>query len=223
MKIYREFLWPILEKPTAAEVQGEGAAASKLQQSIQQGDWTLGADIALDEARRLYDAEAERRRSADTKAGIYFAAITALVPVLTSLIPSIWNDKASAAFAITSLLIFALAVCYLVKAGLWAFHTLKVSSFHQVHSSDLARIVSSSESRAALAKEITQAVTANYSLVNEKVTCIKMTHEFLLRAFLTFALLMGVQGLWPPVTSAIDWVKKRAQPSTPIPLIMCYS
>jgi hypothetical protein len=223
MKNIREFLWPILEKPTAAEIQREGAAVRELQLSIQQDDWTLGADVALDEARRLYDAEAERRRSADTKAGIYFAAITALVPVLTSLIPSIWNDKASATFAVTSLLIFALAVCYLVKAGLWAFHTLKVSRFHQVHSSDLARIVGGSDSRVALAKEITQAVTANYSLVNEKVTCIKMTHEFLLRAFLTFALLMVVQGLWPPVTSAFDWAKKKAQPSAPIPLMMCYS
>lgn len=223
MKIFREFLWPILEKPTTEEAQEGVEAVSKLQISIQQGDWTLGSDIALDEARRLYDAEAERRRNADTKAGIYFAAITALVPVLTSLIPSIWNDKASATFAITSLLIFAVAVCYLVKAGLWAFHTLKVSRFHQVHASDLARIVCGSDSRLALAKEITQAVTANYSLVNEKVTCIKMTHEFLLRAFLTFALLMVVQGLWPPVTSAIDWAKKKAQPNAPIPMMMCYS
>ncbi|WP_246881749.1 MULTISPECIES: hypothetical protein [unclassified Pseudomonas] len=223
MKIDRDLLWPILEKPSAAEIQGEKDAIAKQQLLIQKGDWTLGADVALDEARRLYDAEAERRRSADTKAGIYFAAITALVPVLTSLIPSIWSDKASAPFAITSLLIFALAVCYLVKAGLWAFHTLKVSRFHQVHSSDLVRIANSSESRAALAKEITQAVNANYSLVNEKVTCIKMTHEFLLRAFFAFALLMAVQGVWPPVTSAIDWAKKRVQPNTPIPLIMCYS
>lgn len=223
MKKIREFLWPILERPAIAEVQSEGAAVRELHLSIQQGDWTLGADVALDEARRLFDAEAERRRSADTKAGIYFAAITALVPVLTSLIPSIWSDKASATFAVTSLLIFAVAVCYLVKAGLWAFHTLKVSRFNQVHSSDLARIAGSSESRVALAKEITKAVTSNYSLVNEKVTCIKMTHEFLLRAFLTFALLMVVQGLWPPVTSAIDWAKKKALPNAPISLIMCYS
>lgn len=223
MKNIREFLWPILERPTTAEVQREGAAAIELHLSIQQGDWTLGADVALDEARRLFDAEAERRRSADTKAGIYFAAITALVPVLTSLIPSIWSDKASATFAVTSLFIFALAVCYLVKAGLWAFHTLKVSRFNQVHSSDLARIAGDLESRVALAKELTQAVTSNYPLVNEKVTCIKMTHEFLLRAFLTFALLMVVQGLWPPVTSAIDWAKKKAQPSAPIPLVMCYT
>lgn len=223
MKKIREFLWPILERPTTADVQSDGAAVRELHLSIQQGDWTPGADVALDEARRLFDAEAERRRSADTKAGIYFAAITALVPVLTSLIPSIWSDKASATFAVTSLLIFALAVCYLVKAGLWAFHTLKVSRFNQVHSSDLAHIAGNSEARVALAKEITKAVTSNYSLVNEKVTCIKMTHEFLLRAFLTFALLMVVQGLWPPITSAIDWAKKKAQPSAPVPMMMCYS
>ena len=223
MKIFREFWWPVLEKPTPEEAQGCVEAVSNIKVSIQQGNWAFGPEIALDEARRLYDAEAERRRSADTKAGIYFAAITALVPVLTSLIPNIWNDKASAAFAVTSLLIFALAVCYLVKAGLWAFHTLKVARFHHVHSSDLARIVGASDSQVALAKEIALAVTANYSLVNEKVTCIKMTHEFLLRAFLTFALLMVVQGLWPPVTSAIDWIKKQAQPIAPTPLIMCYS
>ena len=222
MSGFREFFWPILEKQTVAEAQAESDSESKFRASIQQDDWNLGAAVVLEEARRLYDAEAERRRSADTKAGIYLAAITALVPVLTSLIPSVWNDKASAIFSGTSLLIFALAVCYLVNAGLWAFHTLKVSRFNQLHSSDLVRLAGSAESPMALAKEITLAIHLNYPLVNEKVTCIKMTHVFLLRAFLTFALLMVMQGLWPPVTSAFDWAKEKYLPSDTAPIVMCY-
>ncbi|MHC3823263.1 hypothetical protein [Pseudomonas sp. G3-19] len=223
MNRIREFVWPILEKQTVAEAQALSDSESKLRASIQQDNWSPGAAVALDEARRLYDAEAERRRSADTKAGIYFAAITALVPVLTSLIPSIWNDKASAIFSGASLLIFALAICYLVNAGLWAFHTLRVSQFNQIHSSDLVRLAGSSESPTTLIKEITLAIHLNYPLVNEKVTCIKMTHVFLLRAFLTFALLMVIQGLWPPVTTAFDWAKKKYLPSNPAPVVMCYS
>src|SRR5690606_6459843 len=155
MSGFREFFWPVLAKKTVAEAQSESDSESELRASIQQDDWNLGAAVVLEEARRLYNAEAERRRSADTKAGIYLAAITALVPVLTSLIPSVWNDKASAIFSGASLLIFALAVCYLVNAGLWAFHMLKVSRFNQVHSTDLVRLAGSAESPMALAKEIT--------------------------------------------------------------------
>lgn len=223
MNKFREFFWPVLEKKTAAEAQAERDSEATFRASIQGDDLGPGVDVALDEARRLYDAEAERRRSADTKAGIYFAAITALVPVLTSLIPSIWNDKASIFFSGTSLLIFALAVCYLVNAGLWAFHTLKVSRFNQIHSSDLVSVAGKDKFLTKLAKEIMLAIHLNYPLVNEKVTCIKMTHVFLLRAFLTFALLMVIQGLWPPVTSVFDWAKKKYLSSDPVPLVMCYS
>lgn len=223
MKYDRDLLWPTLEPATPEEEEQDSSELASDRKSIEQGDWSIDADTALEEARRLYDAEAERRRGADTKAGIYLAAITALVPVLTSLVPSIWSDKSGRAYAVISLLVFALAVTYLVKAGLWAFHTIKVSAFNQVHVNQLAKIWSTSSPKEGLAKEIARAVRLNYRLTNEKVTCIKMTHEFLLRAFLVFALLLFVQGLWPPAASFIEWTTKQFHTPKSAPLFMCYS
>lgn len=47
--------------------------------SVQAGDWSTDSDVVLDESCRLFDAEIDRRKGADAKAGIYLAAITALI------------------------------------------------------------------------------------------------------------------------------------------------
>ncbi|RFQ21868.1 hypothetical protein D0N87_23680, partial [Pseudomonas sp. ATCC 13867] len=144
------------------------------------------SDAALEEARRIYDAELERSRGADTKAGIYLAAITALVPVLASLLGNLWGEKTPALLGCLSLVVFALSMLYLVRAGGWAFKTLKVSVSNQTSPKDISVSWDKPNPKQELAKRLCRAVIANYRGVNAKVLCIKMAHQFLLRAFLTF-------------------------------------
>ncbi len=179
--------------------------------------------MVLEESRRLFDAEADRRKGADAKAGIYLAAITALIPVLVSLLPTLWSDKSSKWLGCLGLFIFGWAVAYLLRAGAWAFRTLQVAGFAQLGPGELVRSWNKKSPKAALAKQLSSAVLYNYPLVNRKVTGIKMTHEYLLRAFLSFTILLVLQVMWPVGAWVVDEGQKLMRPNPLAPLIMCFS
>ena len=88
-------MWPSIIPLTSAEQAEDDAWSSQLASSVQASDWSEDSEVVLEESRRLFDAEADRRKGADAKAGIYLAAITALIPVLVSLLPTLWSDKSS--------------------------------------------------------------------------------------------------------------------------------
>lgn len=217
------WLWPVLVEMTPDDKAENDQWMRGMASSVKEGNWSKDSDVALDEARRLFDAEVDRRKGADAKAGVYLAAITALIPVLVSLLPTLWNDKASKVLGLALLFIFAWAVAYLLRAGGWAFKTLKVSGFTQLGPGELASSWKKADPRERLAKQLSLAVLANYPLVNKKIDGIKMTHEYLLRAFLSFSLLMVVQAAWPFGVWLVEVVQKLFVPTAVTPLIMCYS
>lgn len=217
------WLWPVLMEMTPDDKAENDQWMRGMASSVKEGNWSKDSDVALDEARRLFDAEVDRRKGADAKAGVYLAAITALIPVLVSLLPTLWNDKASKVLGLALLFIFAWAVAYLLRAGGWAFKTLKVSGFTQLGPGELASSWKKADPRERLAKQLSLAVLTNYPLVNKKIDGIKMTHEYLLRAFLSFSLLMVVQAAWPFGVWLVEVVQKLFVPTAVTPLIMCYS
>lgn len=217
------WLWPVLVEMTPDDKAENDQWMRGMASSVKEGNWSKDSDVALDEARRLFDAEVDRRKGADAKAGVYLAAITALIPVLVSLLPTLWNDKASKVLGLALLFIFAWAVAYLLRAGGWAFKTLKVSGFTQLGPGELASSWKKADPRERLAKQLSLAVLTNYPLVNKKIDGIKMTHEYLLRAFLSFSLLMVVQAAWPFGVWLVEVVQKLFVPTAVTPLIMCYS
>ncbi|MCP1463359.1 MULTISPECIES: hypothetical protein [unclassified Pseudomonas] len=223
LKDWLHWVWPTLIplSPTqqAEDVEWKQGIAA----SVQAGDWSTDSDVVLDESRRLFDAEVDRRKGADAKAGIYLAAITALIPVLVSLLPALWSDKSSKWLGCIGLVLFGLAVAFLLRAGAWAFRTLKVAGFAQLGPGELANTWKESSPKAGLAKQLARAVLHNYSLVNEKVTGIKMTHEYLLRAFLTFTILLVLQVMWPFGAWVVEKSARLIEAPVPVPLIMCYS
>nr|WP_180206371.1 hypothetical protein [Pseudomonas sp. SbOxS1]NYU06604.1 hypothetical protein [Pseudomonas sp. SbOxS1] len=196
-----ELIWPELQTLTQQE-----AGHQQDNTSIRAANWDVDTDAALEEARRLDDAESDRRKTADGKASIYLAAVTALAPVLASLLPGIWSDKSTISYSIVSLAIFFLATLYLFRAGLWAFETLKVSTSSRVDASDLASTWCKTDPKPELVEKLLLAVRYNHTGTNRKVSCIKMTHAFLLRAFLAFILLLNVQVAWTPVCQLVALV-----------------
>ncbi|MCF5806076.1 hypothetical protein [Pseudomonas tremae] len=217
------WLWPVLEEMKPEEKAENDQWIRGISASVKEGKWSKDSDVALDEARRLFDAEVDRRKGADAKAGVYLAAITALIPVLVSLLPTLWNDKASKVLGLALLFIFAWAVAYLLRAGGWAFKTLKVSGFTQLGPGEIASSWQKAAPKERLAKQLSLSVLANYPLVNKKIDGIQMTHEFLLRAFLSFSLLMVIQAAWPFGAWLVEVVQKLLVPTAVAPLIMCYS
>lgn len=216
-------MWPILIPLTLEEQAEDDDCARQLASSVKASNWSKDSEVVLEESRRLFDAEVDRRKGADTKAGIYLAAITALIPVLVSLLPTLWSDKSSKWLGCLGLFIFFWAVACLLKAGAWAFRTLQVAGFAQLGPGELVKSWNKKTPKAALAKELSSAVLYNYPLVNKKVTGIKMTHEYLLRAFLSFAILLVLQLIWPIGAWILVEGKKLIGPDALSPLIMCFA
>lgn len=223
IKFKRELVWPVLEPLTLEQEHEDSQRIERIKSSIIKGDWSKSGEVALEEARRLFDAEVDRRKGADAKAGIYLAAITALIPVLVSLLPNLWGDKINKGLGFISLIIFAGAVTYLLTAGAWAFRTLKVAGFALVGPSEIADSWNKSSPPAQLATHLAGATLYNYPLGNKKVDGIKMTHEYLLRAFLSFTMLMVIQITWPVGAWMVETVGKLLESKGTVPLIMCFS
>jgi hypothetical protein len=165
-------------------------------QSIKGAQWKQHPEIALDEARRLADAEDERRRGADQNASTYLAVVAALVPLILAVATAIWDGKAGTAPTSVNMLFLALAVIYVAAAGFWAFRVLEVSVANRVGASDLVTAWRRPRPLAALIRDILWAARLNQGKVNQKVSGIKMAHAFLLRAFLTFSALLLFNIAW---------------------------
>lgn len=218
-----QILWPQLIPLTDENQKKYDGWIRDMGLSVQSSDWSKDSEVALEESRRLFGAEIERRKGADAKAGIYLAAITALIPVLVSLLPSLWGEKAGKWLGCIGLLIFALAVAYLLRAGAWAFRTLQVSGFVQVGALEMVSIWKKKSPKAALAKQLSLAMIRNYSRVNRKISGIKMTHAYLLRAFLSFTILLITQAIWPIGIWALEEAGKLMKAESVFPTIMCFS
>lgn len=196
-----DFVWPALNKSGSDD---QVKLMSGLNEAVEEGNWAKGADVALEEARRIFDAESERRSRADSKAGIYLAAITALIPVLTSLLPNLWGSEIHIVQGSFSLLTFGISVTYLVGAGWWAFKTINVAVSYTISPYDIAMSWKTDSPEQELAKRLAKAVIANYGRVNEKVSFIKLTHAYLLRSFFCFVALLLIQTGWPVAASIGD-------------------
>ena len=188
LAVIREFFWPVLETTITEEshkkwLADDYALIAKLKLSAD-------GDAALEEARRVADAEAERRRSADQKASTYLAVVAALAPLLLAGATAIWEKKAGSAPPAFNMLLLGIAVTYMAMAGVWSFRVLEVSASNRIGIRDIADSWKKKEPAAALTRWILRCARANYRGVNEKVDKIKMAHAFLLRAFITFVLIL---------------------------------
>lgn len=217
-KLIPQWLWPRLTLPSGSPADSPQQRWLQCQRDkVDQGSWSEKSDVALEEARRIFDAEQERRRGADSKAGLYLAAVTALMPILVTVFPDLWEEQGNKALAATLLGLFICALIYLMRAGLWALQTIKTSAAAQLGAGDIADSFSSDRPEEQLVKHLLTAVIYNYNGTNQKVSCIKMTHEYLLRAFFCFVAFLAVQAVWPVAA----WAIGRIHNEIVTPLMSC--
>lgn len=172
---------------------------------IRSMDWSANAALALSEARSLAELEAERRRTADSKATIYLAVIAAIIPILSSLVSDLVDSKnCGRACVVSTSSLFFLGLVYLLMSGWWAFQTLKVGVYARVDSAEYATLWKSPNRESRIACELFVATRINVDGVNKKLTCIKMTHEFLLRTFIVFALLIMAMLIMQPLEELVS-------------------
>jgi hypothetical protein len=191
-----QFIWPWLEKQTPKQEQGLRDDIARDENRIDALDFSVEGEIALEEARRLTDSEAERRRGTDQKAATYLPLVAALIPLVLTVVSALWEKKTGSAPNWLNMLLLALAVAYTAAAGRWAFKELKVAVSHEPGLSDFEKAWAVPHPQQALARRLLLHTRRNREGVNWKVTCIIMAHEYLLRAFLTFSLLLLVNIGW---------------------------
>ena len=189
-----EIVWPRL--------QGEASSQELRRQlehdltAIQATRWENELDLAVAEARKLEEDETERRRGADARATTYLLVVAALVPLLTYLESAVWDRKTGSAPRALSLAVLLAGVLYLLSSGFWAFRTLQVRVSFRFDAADLARLWAIKDPRPQLIRKLLLISRSNRDGVNQKISCLKMTHEFLIRAFAMFVILIIVEGVW---------------------------
>jgi hypothetical protein len=196
LRAIRELIFPFLEKSSPEEIQDQKDKLEDDVHRINSTDWNKNADLIHTDTVRLYQEECQRKSSADVKAGIYLAAVTAFAPVLVSMIPKLLVFNHYIYLVYLSLVISLLATFYLLMSGYWAFKTLKVSVSYRLDIGELIEINNNARPKCAYIKDMMTVITHNKIAVNSKVTCIKMAHEYLLRTFTMFIILLLMQITW---------------------------
>lgn len=191
-----QFFWPWLEDMTPEQRKRLEDDLTRDEARIEALDFGKEPEAALEEARRLADSEAERRRGTDQKAATYLPLVAALIPLVLTLVSAVWEKNAGSAPIWLNMVLLGLAVAYTASAGLWAFRELEVSVSHEPNLSDFEKAWAFPHPSEALARRLLLHARRNNQGVNWKVTCIKMAHEYLLRAFLTFSLLLLLNIAW---------------------------
>lgn len=190
------FFWPWLERLSPEEVKGREDRSKSDEVRIAALKLERDTATALEEARRMADSEAERRRGTDQKASTYLPLVAALVPLILTVVATLWENKAGSAPTWVNMLLLGLAIAYTAAAGLWAFRVLEVSSSHEPGLGDFELSWKKPRPAQALARQLLLHTRRNLDGINWKVSCIKMAHAFLLRAFLTFSLLLILNIGW---------------------------
>lgn len=159
-------------------------------EAIENARWESCEDRALDEVHRIAASEAERLKTAETKATTYLAVLAALVPLIITLQAANWEKKTGPAPEGLKLFVLALATVYIAAAGYHAFKTLQVSGFQRVGEAEVAAAWKLRFPMRRIIRSTLLATRRSRDAVNAKVTRIRVTHEHLLRAFGAFVLLL---------------------------------
>ncbi|MBY7813860.1 hypothetical protein KW448_19705 [Vibrio fluvialis] len=167
----------------------------------------------LDEVRRLYDQEQERRSGADGKAGIYIASVTALIAFFSTLTPDIDQNS----FNVIAIFPFSMAIIQLIRSGLWALNTLKVTQYHLLNWKMLIS-KDNVEVNKRLIIELLISLRANYDLNNKKITNLNMSHATLISSSVWLLVFMILKLIIPLIISNLTAIN----PEIPEPsLFIC--
>ncbi len=148
------------------------------------------AELAMEMAISLYDAEVRRRQSADTKAALYLAFLAAVIPVIGTLSPTISDSFHNPVLAI-DVALFVIVLVYVLMAGWYAARATAPSVVHSIGEADLSDVFSNKDTRAATAIKLIDATRLNYPLNNKKITYVRLTQAHIFRAFLTVMLIVA--------------------------------
>ena len=198
-----DLLWPTLKVSKDADNLQNDLG------EISQADPGHHLDTALDEARRLYDQEQQRRSSADNKGGLYLGVATAFLASIITLSPLaigiIGKSSSLLNVALSSLMVVTMAMSALVtfRCILWSKDALKVTSYHTLNWKDLIHSVDE-KIQLNLFHETLRCLCHNDVSTNKKVTSGKMAEGLLQSAWFWLILSLLVRLCYHLVGNSFD-------------------
>lgn len=183
---------------------------------INAANWALNTELALAEAERIYLAEADRRRTAETKATTYLVLVTALVPILVSIQTSLWEKKAGPAPMEVSLSVTIIALVYMSRAGFYLLRVIATSQSYRVDTPDILHFWRKSDRRQALVREKLSAARLTQDEVNRKVSYVRAAQLNLYNAAVALAILLAVNSIWYLGERAANGLQDRRQEIVPV-------
>lgn len=155
--------------------------------------------LVLDEARRLYSDEQDRRNSADGKAGVYLSIVAGLVAFFSSLTP-VFEIGGFSLFSIINYslsFLFFMAILQLLRSGFWSLKAIKVKGYAILHWKSLLELSQNDNFEESLIKKIFCSLRYNYDLNNEKISKVNMAHATLISSVFWLALYTILKFLSP--------------------------
>ena len=200
MDRWYEIVWPILRVDRCAKRRREQNEKDELD-AIDQANWKA-VEPVLVEARRLADLETNRKKTAESKATVYLAALAAMLPLTGALVTAspVHFDSASQWQIVIFMILLSITAIYFVGAGVWSLRTIGRSVHYRLDVKDLLAAQDSPGADAILCRAILKSVVSNRKGTNEKVTFMAMAHEFFVKLFVLYMLLLvfvGLTALWP--------------------------
>jgi hypothetical protein len=201
MSRFTDFFWPTLDKPTPAEIEEDDTSEAADIAAAGMEGWAQSPELALEEARRLADSEEDRRRTTEGKASTYLLFASAFAAALIPFLPGILEGKTGSAPRWLIAIILIVATLYLMAAGVWAFRALRVGTYHRLGVAELVQVWRHKNPKRELIRKTFALARMNYRVINEKVSCIKLVHEFMARSCVAFGVLVVVESGWEAVHS----------------------
>jgi hypothetical protein len=210
-----DLIWPTLDRLEPHELAAHADADRSDETFLNQANILVDPKVVLDEAHRIESGEEDRRKTAEAKASNVLLVLAAVIPLLTYLETAIWDAKLGTAPRWITLLVLVIAVVYLMGAIYWAFKAISVSSYHTIGAVDLVRNLTVNEGAILkLAKDVLVGARRNQAGTNDKVSAVKMTHEFMRRAVFVFCCLLLVQATFELLLESGIWHGRVSAPAT---------
>jgi len=198
-----DLLWPVLSGSTDDE-------SLKIDlESIDKADPGKFVDVALGEARRLYDQEQQRRATADNKGGLYLGVATAFLASLITLSPlaiDIIGKSDSHTYRILSwamLVTMCMSAIVAFRCVLWAKYALRVTAFQTMSWKDLLDF-DDRNGGLSLFHNTLKCLRYNDAETNKKVTGVKMAEALLKSAWFWLTLSLFIRLSYHMIGDASD-------------------
>lgn len=178
-----QLVWPHFARETNDEKNNDRIELQKLIDEVEKADWSTDIDHAVQAAKDLFNAERDRRKTAENKATIQLTILSASIPFVLYISNSTFTDHNNSHIFNFSITYFIfISICYTIAGAYYATKSLNISISHRVDAPELIECWQQKSPKEELTKLLIKCSIHDRRIVNDKLSNIKLSQKFLFRA-----------------------------------------